>query len=82
MEDTRKEIMKKMKEMLMRAGRLLGLVRGNSESGMATAEYAVGTVATISLGSILIGLFTSPEFRDAIWQLILWIISIITGIKV
>jgi len=34
-------------------------LRGLDESGMTTAEYAVGTVATCGLGGILIKLLTS-----------------------
>lgn len=34
-------------------------LRGLDESGMTTAEYAVGTVATCGLGGILLKLLTS-----------------------
>jgi len=74
--------MKKIKEMLFKARRMLGLVHGHREAGMATAEYAVGTVATISLGALFIGILKSPEFREGIWNLIVWIISLISGIQI
>ncbi|QOR47623.1 DUF4244 domain-containing protein [Trueperella pecoris] len=36
------------------------------ESGMVSAEYAVGTVATTSLAGILVWLVQQEWFRDAI----------------
>lgn len=36
--------------------------RTSDESGMTTAEYAVGTVATCGLGSLLFKLLTSDFF--------------------
>ncbi|MDO5724407.1 MAG: DUF4244 domain-containing protein [Flaviflexus sp.] len=34
------------------------------EAGMATAEYAVGTVAATSLGGILVWIFEQDWFRE------------------
>lgn len=36
------------------------------EAGMATAEYAVGTVAATSLGGILVWIFEQEWFRDLV----------------
>jgi len=73
--------MKKIIDMIRHPKQLLSLVRGHRESGMATAEYAVGTVAVVGIGTVMWRLFSSPEFRDAIWNLILWIVKLITGIS-
>lgn len=40
------------------------------ESGMSTAEYAVGTVAAVGLAGILYKLLTSPEMRKLLWMII------------
>ena len=42
----------------------------NSEAGMTTAEYAVGTIAAAGLGGVLLKLLTSPEFQALIWKVI------------
>lgn len=41
----------------------------DNEAGMATAEYAVGTVAATSFAGILIWLFDQDWFRDIISEL-------------
>jgi len=41
-----------------------------SETGMTTAEYAVGTIAAAGLGGVLLKLLTSPEFQALIWKII------------
>ena len=41
-----------------------------AETGMTTAEYAVGTIAAAGLGGILLKLLTSPEFQALIWKII------------
>ena len=38
--------------------------RALDESGMTTAEYAVGTVATCGAGGLLFKLLTSDSFMD------------------
>lgn len=48
--------------------KIMGRLTGD-DSGMSTAEYAVGTVAAASLGGVLIKLVTSPEVRDLIWRI-------------
>lgn len=40
------------------------------ESGMTTAEYAVGTVAAASLAGILLKMLSSPELQALIWKII------------
>ena len=40
------------------------------DDGMTTAEYAVGTIATASLGGILIKILTSAEVRAMIVSII------------
>lgn len=49
------------------------------ERGMTTAEYAVGTVAAVSFAGVLIKIFTDPALQKLLWDLILWIIKLITG---
>lgn len=39
------------------------------EAGMATAEYAVGTVAATSLGGILVWIFEQDWFRQLVSDL-------------
>ncbi len=40
------------------------------ESGMSTAEYAVGTVAAVGFGGVLVKLLTSPEVQQLLMNLI------------
>ena len=42
----------------------------DEDTGMTTAEYAVGTVAVGGLGGVLIKLLTSETFVDLLWQVI------------
>ncbi len=46
-----------------------------SDSGLTTAEYAVGTVAVAGLGGVLLKLLTSDALRDLIWKLISGVLS-------
>ncbi len=48
----------------------LVIARRHDERGMATAEYAVGTVATVSFVGIIIAIINNPEFRDSLWNII------------
>lgn len=45
------------------------------DTGLTTAEYAVGTVAVAGLGGVLIKLLTSDSVRDLIWSLISGVLS-------
>jgi len=38
--------------------------------GMSTAEYAVGTVAAVGFGGILVKLLTSPEVQQLLFSII------------
>jgi len=42
----------------------------DEDTGMSTAEYAVGTVAVCGLGGVLIKLLTSETFVNLLWQVI------------
>lgn len=57
----------------MRAG------RRRNQRGMTTAEYAVGTVATVSLVGVVIGILNNPDFRDILWRVIKALIEAILG---
>lgn len=47
------------------------------ERGMATAEYAVGTVAAASFGAVLIKILTDEELQRLLLELILKFIGVI-----
>jgi hypothetical protein len=44
---------------------------------MTTAEYAVGTVATVSMVGVLIGILNNPEFSRILWEIVKAIIQVI-----
>ena len=72
--------MKRFLQAVRHPKQLLNLVRGRRDAGMATAEYAVGTVAAISLGGVIIGILTSPKFLDFLWEFLKWLFDwIMTG---
>ncbi|UNX55247.1 DUF4244 domain-containing protein [Georgenia sp. TF02-10] len=50
--------------------RRVAAVRETGEAGMATAEYAIGTVAAASLASILLWILKSEWVRELISDLI------------
>ncbi|MCA0296730.1 MAG: DUF4244 domain-containing protein [Actinobacteria bacterium] len=41
-----------------------------NQRGMTTAEYAVGTVATVSFVGILLAIIGDPAFQKAIWTIV------------
>jgi hypothetical protein len=45
------------------------------QRGMTTAEYAVGTVASVSFVGIIIAIIQNPEFQRALWQIVAAIIK-------
>lgn len=47
------------------------------QRGMITAEYAVGTVAAISVVTVLITIFKDPAFRELLWRLLKWLFDLI-----
>lgn len=51
--------------------------RNRDERGMTTAEYAVGTVATVSIVGVLISIINNEGFRRILLELIEAIIQII-----
>ncbi|MPV38726.1 DUF4244 domain-containing protein [Georgenia subflava] len=51
-------------------GRRINGLRADGEAGMATAEYAIGTVAAASLASILLWILKSDWVRELIADLI------------
>lgn len=65
------------------AGGLVRFVGRRDQRGMTTAEYAVGTVATVTIVGVLITILNNPEFRkllgDIIAELIKLILSLISG---
>lgn len=44
--------------------------RISEEQGMSTAEYAVGTVAAVGFGGVLVKLLTSPEVQELLFAII------------
>ena len=40
------------------------------DTGLTTAEYAVGTLAVAGLGGVLLKLLTSDSVRDLLWSII------------
>lgn len=44
--------------------------RVTDERGMSTAEYAVGTVAAVGFGGLLVKLLTSPEVQQLLFSII------------
>ena len=51
--------------------------RARDQRGMTTAEYAVGTVATVSMVGVLIGILNNPDFQKIIWEIVKAIIQVI-----
>ena len=47
------------------------------QRGMTTAEYAVGTVATVSMVGVLIGILNNPDFSRILWEIVKAIIQVI-----
>jgi len=56
--------------------RVRGHARGD-QRGMTTAEYAVGTVATVSMVGVLIGILNNPDFSRVLWEIVKAIIQVI-----
>lgn len=55
--------------------------RSLRERGMATAEYAVGTLAVVSFGAILIKILTDATVQKAMLALVLRIFEIISSMS-
>jgi len=50
--------------------RLLARLKTRDESGMATVEYALVTVAAAAFAAVLIAVIKSPEVRSALASLV------------
>jgi len=46
-----------------------GNARGDRESGLATAEYAIATIAAIGFGALLVELLKSDQMADLLSKL-------------
>lgn len=51
----------------------------NNDDGLSTAEYAVGTVAVVGLGGLLVKLLTSEWMYDLLTRVLDWAFSTIFG---
>lgn len=51
--------------------------RRHDERGMTTAEYAVGTVASVSIVSVLISIINNPEFQRVLWELVQLVFKVV-----
>lgn len=69
----RSAVHKEEKIMSVNTAKVLTTIKG--DSGLTTAEYAVGTVAVAGLGGLLLKLLTSDALRDLIWNLISGVLS-------
>ncbi len=54
--------------------------RRRDERGMTTAEYAVGTVAAVSFGGVLIKILTDENLRNLILRILVWILETVSGV--
>ena len=61
----------------IRLSRIRKSLRG--DSGLTTAEYAIGTVAVAGLGGVLIKLLSSDAVRDLIWSILQGAFSAMLG---
>lgn len=57
-----------------------GLSRVRNERGITTAEYAVGTVAAVSIVGVLLKVISTPEFQEILFEIIKWIVKVIMGL--
>ncbi len=49
------------------------------QRGMTTAEYAVGTIASVTFAGVLITIFKDPTVFKALLDLILWVLRQFVG---
>lgn len=59
------------------AHELVKVGKRRNQRGMTTAEYAVGTVASVSFVGIILAIISNPEFQDALWKLILLLFKLV-----
>lgn len=55
-------------------------VAKRDERGMTTAEYAVGTVAVVGFGGVLIKILSDPAVQELIMKILKAIIDLILGL--
>ena len=58
-------------------GNVLVGARRRDERGMTSAEYAVGTVASVSIVSVLISIINNPDFQKLLWELIQTVFKVV-----
>ncbi len=70
-----------MKQLIERIRRRLTETasRRELEAGMATAEYALGIIAVVTMGGVLISLLTDGSFRNLAFGFIESIFGMIMG---
>ena len=56
------------------------LAKLRDEKGMTTAEYAVGTVATVSIVGVLLPIIHSPEFQKHLMNIVGMLIDLIVTV--
>lgn len=49
------------------------------QRGMTTAEYAVGTIASVTFAGVLISVFRDPAIMKALLDLLLWVLRQFVG---
>ncbi|MDR1078077.1 MAG: DUF4244 domain-containing protein [Propionibacteriaceae bacterium] len=49
------------------------------ERGMTTAEYALGTVATVSFVGVIISILQNADFRAALWGVLENLFTFVAG---
>lgn len=52
-------------------------LKRRDEKGMTTAEYAVGTVATVSIVGVLLAIISTPMFRELLMNIVGGILDLI-----
>ena len=58
-------------------GNVLVGARRRDERGITTAEYAVGTVASVSIVSVLISIINNPDFQKLLWEFIQTVFKVV-----
>lgn len=53
--------------------------RQRDQRGMATAEYAAGTLAAVSFGGVLLKVLTDPDLMKLLLDVIKRILSLVFG---
>lgn len=56
---------------------LVNVTTKHDQRGMTTAEYAVGTVASVSIVGILLAIIQNPEFQKLLWAMVKLIFDLV-----